>query len=171
MWARPANVDLVSRLLVQVQRRVDGQTVETTLVCLRSHTTQPTVLHRQDGETHWRRLHLVSDDPRCVRRSRAAVTQYAPGVYVLRQDARPIVVSNGPNTRDDAHMDRRNFHRRRGLSTVRLTTVIAVIRILRPYGRAQIVIFLASPGGTTLHIIENVDYLYKAGVIQFSVSG
>jgi len=128
--ARPANIEYLPRLLVQAERRRHGQTVEKTLVRLRPDAALPALLHRQDGEARWRRLHLVPDDPGRVRRPRATVTQPASRVHVLRQDCRTVAVSCRTDARDDAYMDRRNLHWRRGLSAVSWTIVIVVVRLL-----------------------------------------
>jgi len=118
VWAHLADDEHMSRLPVQTERRRHGQTVETTLVRVRPCRALPALLLRQDREASWRRLHLVPDDPGRVRRPRATVTQPAPRVHVLRQDGRTSAVSHRAVARDDANMDRRDLHRRRGIPTV-----------------------------------------------------
>ena len=121
VWPHTANSEHLSRLPDQVERWSHGQTVETTLVRLRPCTALPAVLPRQDREERRRRLHLVPNYPRRVCRPWAAVTQSASRVHVLRQDRRTTAVSYRADTGNNAHMDRCNIHRSRGLSAIRLT--------------------------------------------------
>ena len=121
VWSRTANSEHLSWLPDQVERWRHGQTVETTLVRARPCTALPAVLPRPDGEERRRCLHLVPNDPRRVCRPRAAVAQSASRVHVLCQDSRTTAVSYRPDAGNDAHMDRCNIHRRRGLSAIRLT--------------------------------------------------